>query len=55
MDNGLVLMVTTVHKIGKIVKRNRKRPRKTMNNVKYVDKVWGNRGDVPIYIYSQNY
>ena len=30
MDNGLVLCVTTVHKVGNIVKRVRRKPRKTI-------------------------
>ena len=32
MDNGLVFMVSTVHRIGKEVKRIRKRPRVTSLN-----------------------
>ena len=42
MDNGLVLMVTTLHKPGKNIVRERKRPRVTIKNKKHVNKIWGN-------------
>ncbi len=50
MDNGLVLVVSTVHKIKKIVKRMRKKPRKTPKNKNHVDKIWGDKGAVFIFI-----
>ena len=50
MDNGMVFVTSTIHQIGKIIKRNRKKPRKTPNNKKHVDKIWGDKGAVPIYI-----
>ena len=50
MDNGLVFIVSTVHKVGKIVKRLRKKPRKTGKNKRHVDKIWGDKGAVPIFI-----
>ena len=50
MDNGLVFCVSTLHKVGKIVKRNRKRPRKTCKNSGHVDKVWGDDAVKEIFI-----
>ena len=50
MDNGLVFVVSTVHKVGRIVKRLRKKPRKTNKNWKHVDEVWGDNGAVEIFI-----
>ena len=50
MDNGMVFVTSTIHKVGKIIKRNRKKPRKTPKNAKHVDKVWGDKGSVPIFI-----
>ena len=50
MDNGLVFCVSTLHKVGKTIKRMRKRPRKTVNNKNHVDRVWGDQGKVQIYI-----
>ena len=40
-DNGMVFVVSTIHKIGKIIKRLRKRPRKSTENKKNVEKIWG--------------
>ena len=34
MDNGLVFCVSTLHKVGEVIKRKRKRPRKTLKNKK---------------------
>ena len=50
VDNGLVFCVSTLHKVGKKVKRMRKRPRKTLNNKRHVDSVWGDKGKVEIFI-----
>lgn len=50
MDNGLVFCVSTIHHIGDIVKRTRKRPRETKNNKKHVKEVWGDDGKKDIYI-----
>ena len=50
MDNGLVFCVSTLHKVGKIIKRVRKRPRKTAKNKQHIDKVWGDQGKASIYI-----
>eukprot|EP00957_Ditylum_brightwellii_P184787 14074599-Ditylum_brightwellii.AAC.1 len=41
MDNGLVFMVSTVHKVVNIVFCLRKYPRVTDSNKKHVDDVWG--------------
>lgn len=50
MDNGMVFVVSTVHQVGKMIKRLRKRPRKTEDNRRHVDKVWGDKGCVHVYI-----
>ena len=50
VDNGLVFCVSTLHKINNTVKRLRKRPRKTINNRRHVDKIWGDEGTKEIYI-----
>ena len=39
VDNGLVFCVTTLHKINNTVKKLRNRPRKTINNIRHVDKI----------------
>eukprot|EP00957_Ditylum_brightwellii_P167034 12716318-Ditylum_brightwellii.AAC.1 len=39
MDNGLVLLVSTLHKVGNRTLVNRRRPRVTINNRWHVDKV----------------
>ena len=40
MDTGLVFYVSTVHKMGEIVMRLKKKPRKTVKNKGHVDIVW---------------
>ena len=50
MDNGLVFCVSTIHKIGSIVKACRKRPRITNKNNNHVKKVWGDHPKKDIYI-----
>ena len=50
MDNGLVLIVSAIHKFEQIIKRNRGKPRKTLKNCCQVDKIWGEKGAVPIFI-----
>ena len=42
MDNGLVLLVSTLHIPGKNVVRARKRPRVTIKNKNHVSRIWGN-------------
>ena len=50
MDNGLVFCVSTIHKPGEIIKRTRKRPRKTKLNSRHVDKIFGKNGKAEIFI-----
>ena len=50
MDNGLVFLVSTIHSIGSIIQRNRRRPRITQNNKAHVSKVWGAAGVMKVYI-----
>ena len=50
LDNGLVFVVSTVHKIGNYITRTRKRPRKTPKNERHVDIVWGKNGSAKINI-----
>ena len=46
----MVFYVCTMYKIGNRVKRMRKRPRKTVNNKHYIDKIWEEKGSTDIYI-----
>ena len=50
MDNGLVFCVSTMHRVGKIVQRMRRRPRITVNNKAHLESVWGKEGKVKINI-----
>ena len=50
MDNGLVFLVSTIHRIGSIIERGRRRPRITQNNRNHVSKVWGAKGVMNVYI-----
>ena len=50
MDNNFVLCVSTVHKVGQVIKRERRRPRLTDTNKNHVNKIWGNAGKQAIYI-----
>eukprot|EP00957_Ditylum_brightwellii_P004779 364348-Ditylum_brightwellii.AAC.1 len=50
MDNGLVLVVSTLHHMGKQVLVDRRRPRVTVKNQKHVSKVWGTKSKTDIYI-----
>ena len=50
MDNSLVFCVSTVHRIGNVIKRIRRKPRKTTGNKRHVSKVWGELGKVAIKI-----
>eukprot|EP00957_Ditylum_brightwellii_P145621 11087665-Ditylum_brightwellii.AAC.1 len=58
MDNGLVLLVSTIHHVGKHVLVNRERPRITARNENHMMKVWGNnfRMDIfiPLLVYHYN-
>ena len=50
MDNGLVYCVSTIHRPGKIIKRNRKRPRKTKLNSKHIDTIFADKSEREIWI-----
>eukprot|EP00957_Ditylum_brightwellii_P042560 3222758-Ditylum_brightwellii.AAC.1 len=50
MDNGLVLLVSTIHQVGKHVLLNRRRPQITVKNKNHGMKVWGNNPMKDIYI-----
>ena len=50
MDNSLVFCVSTVHKVGKVIKRMRKRPRINQANKRHVQDVWGENGKKEIKI-----
>ena len=52
MDNTLVFLVSTIHRVGSIVQRERRRPQKTVTNKNHVDRVWGTSGKKKIYIPS---
>lgn len=52
MDNSAVFCVSTLHKVGKVIKRTRKRPRVNGVNRNHVNKVWGKNGSAEIYIPS---
>eukprot|EP00957_Ditylum_brightwellii_P028888 2182393-Ditylum_brightwellii.AAC.1 len=41
MDNGLVLLVSTLHVVGNSIKVNRRKPCITLKNKAHVEKVWG--------------
>jgi len=49
-DNGMVFVTSTIHKVGNIIKRMRKKPRITANNKKHVKQIWGDEGCVEIFI-----
>eukprot|EP00957_Ditylum_brightwellii_P167518 12752005-Ditylum_brightwellii.AAC.1 len=50
MDNGLVLCVSTLNKVGKKLERVRKHPRITIKNKDHVTKIWGDKGKKSIRI-----
>eukprot|EP00957_Ditylum_brightwellii_P060062 4560908-Ditylum_brightwellii.AAC.1 len=50
MDNGLVLCVTTLHKVRGIVERLRKHPRTAVKNTQHNAKVWSGKGKKHIFI-----
>eukprot|EP00957_Ditylum_brightwellii_P188238 14329920-Ditylum_brightwellii.AAC.1 len=58
MDNGLVLLVSTLHTVGHSIKVDRRKPHITMENKKHVEKVWGNahRAEIliPLLIHHYN-
>ena len=52
MDNGLVFVVSSIHRVGDIVKHNRKALCVTQLNKNHVSKIWGDSGKKEIYIPS---
>ncbi len=42
--------VSTVHKAGQVIGRCRRYPRKTLKNRSHVDRIWGQQGNVDIWI-----
>eukprot|EP00957_Ditylum_brightwellii_P210880 15365512-Ditylum_brightwellii.AAC.1 len=50
MDNGLVLCVNTLYKVGEIVERLKKCPRTTVKNKQHVAKVWDDKEKEHIFI-----
>ena len=50
MDNGMVFCVSTMHKIGAVIKRRQKRPRVTLLNKRHVNTIWGTEGVADIFI-----
>jgi len=50
MDNGLVLLVSTLHAVGHSIKVDRRKPRMTLKNKKHVEAVWGNAHRAEILI-----
>eukprot|EP00957_Ditylum_brightwellii_P008317 629543-Ditylum_brightwellii.AAC.1 len=57
MDNGIVLLVFTLHKPGKYALANRRKPRVTIKNSKHVSDVWGSnpRALINIPLLVQHY
>ena len=47
-----MFVVSSIHKGGNIVKRNKKRPRVTQLNKNHVSKIWGDSGKKEVYIPS---
>ena len=50
IDNGLVLYVSTLHRVGESICRKGKRPRVTVKNKNHLRKVWGDNSTSEIYI-----
>ena len=59
MDNGLVFLVSTIHRINSTIERNRRRPRQTANNRNHVRKIWGAAGvkkvSIPLIVDHYNH
>ena len=49
MDNNMVFLVSTVHRVGQMVQRVCRRPRLTPTNKRHVRQVWGKMGKVSIF------
>eukprot|EP00957_Ditylum_brightwellii_P046245 3508615-Ditylum_brightwellii.AAC.1 len=50
MDNGLVLLVPTLHSVGASTQIERRRPCITQKNMQHVEKVWGELHKKKIFI-----
>ena len=50
MDNGLVFCVSTMPKVGAMIKRSQKRTRVTKLNKRHVNTIWGTKGVADIFI-----
>ena len=50
MDNGLIFLVSTIHRIKDVVEKVRRRPRVTQNNSRHVKTIWGKLGKALISI-----
>eukprot|EP00957_Ditylum_brightwellii_P126561 9645860-Ditylum_brightwellii.AAC.1 len=50
MNNWMLFVASTIHPVGKIVQRTRKRPRETQNNQRQVDEIWGENGTAKVHI-----
>eukprot|EP00957_Ditylum_brightwellii_P071087 5403024-Ditylum_brightwellii.AAC.1 len=50
IDNGLVLVVSTIHHVGSSAKVNRRRPCLMVKNKRHVSQVWGSKSRTEIYI-----
>lgn len=50
VDNNIVTMVTSVHRVDDVITRSRRRPRYTNTNRRHVDHVWGDQARVDIDI-----
>ena len=46
----MVFCVSTMHRVGSVIKRRRKRPRVTKLNHGHVNKIWGVEGVAEIFI-----
>ena len=50
INNGMIFCVSTIHCTGQMIKRIRRKPRKTIKNQEHVDKVWGSNSKTKVYI-----
>ncbi len=50
MDNELVFCISTIHRPGQVIRKNRKRPRMTVLNKRHVQSIFGTEGKKQIYI-----
>ena len=50
MNNRLLFCISTIHKPGKVIKRNKKRPRMTVLKKRHVQRIFGTEGKKDIFI-----